>query len=713
MGETINYEITVTNDGNLTITDITVTDELTGNEGENAWTIDALAPGKSQTFEAKHEVTEADIRAGSVVNVATATGTSPDPDEPDVWVDPGEREDPTRMMEPSLFVEKTVLGKKDGYKLGETITYQITVINSGNVTMTDIVVEDPLTGLSRQIGTLKLGEISQTIETTYVVTEADILKGNINNEATASGMDTEGNRVDYTASQEVSTGEKNGRLAVSKVATTKPANGTAYALGETIKYQITVTNDGNLTITNVVVTDELTGDQWTVESLEPGASKTFETEYEVTQVDILAGSVVNVATATGTSPDPDEPDVPVDPGENEVPTGPKNGHLTVAKDTTSRPANGDTYVVGETIKYEITVINDGNLTITDIIVTDELTGDQWTIDSLSPDEMMTYNAEHIVTEADILAGSVINEATATGTSPDPETPDVPVTPGSTEDLTEERRTDIEIIKRETSSSQFYVEGVYWRGDIITYCLEVTNTGNIALIDVAVIDIMKTSYGGERLVDIVPGDGYTTDEYGDAFIDELAPGQTVSINASYIVTDWDISETEGKLINTALATGKAIDNNLDTPSDEASVESPIEYHTYGTVVIHKSNIDGLTDEPVITNGFVTYVGIFEDEYLTQLIDVKKIRFDNSSEGSIILENVETGTYYLAEVDENGYVIPSGEWNGGFFNPGYTLGTYNGDSSTLDMDHALELQVEESSVVECSIVNLWAIVPEEAY
>jgi uncharacterized repeat protein (TIGR01451 family) len=41
--------------------------------------------------------------------------------------------------------------------------------------------------------------------------------------------------------------------------------------------------------------------------------------------------------------------------------------------TTSTPANGAGYILGEEITYKITVTNDGNLTITDITLTDELT----------------------------------------------------------------------------------------------------------------------------------------------------------------------------------------------------------------------------------------------------------------------------------------------------------------------------------------------------
>ena len=316
------------NDGNLTIKDITVTDELT----EDEWTIESLAPGETKEFEAEYVVTEDDILAGEVVNEATGKGTSPDPDEPDVPVEPGIDPEPT---------------------------------------------DDP-----------------------------------------------------------------DGHITIEKVTTSEPENGKTYALGETITYKITVKNDGNLTITNIEVEDELTGDKWTIESLAPGKSEEFETSYVVTEEDVLAGTVLNVATGKGESPDPDEPEPPVIPGEDPEPTDSPNGHITIEKETTSTPANGKDYAFGETITYKITVKNDGNLTIKDIEVEDELTGDKWTIESLEPDETKEFETSYTVTEEDILAGSVRNEATGKGTSPDPDNPDVPVTPGI---VTEETEDPIELI----------------------------------------------------------------------------------------------------------------------------------------------------------------------------------------------------------------------------------------------------------------------------
>ena len=88
--------------------------------------------------------------------------------------------------------------------------------------------------------------------------------------------------------------------------------------GEDITYEITVLNDGNVTISDITVDDDLTGDKWTIESLAPNESKVFETKYTVTIEDQIAGEVLNVATATGIDPEGDDPEIV--PGEDPEPT---------------------------------------------------------------------------------------------------------------------------------------------------------------------------------------------------------------------------------------------------------------------------------------------------------------------------------------------------------------------------------------------------------
>ena len=265
LGEVINYKITATNDGNLTLTNVKVEDALTGNVGENAFTIDILAPGEAQTFDVRYVVTENDVLEGKVINNATGTATDPtDPDESKTPVTPGEKEDPIETPNPSLAVVKTS-DKTGVVKLGETITYTITVTNNGNVTINDIEVTDELTGNTGDnaftIDRLAVGETKQ-FTATYTVTEDDILEGTIVNRATAIGKDPRNAEVTGDGEVRVDTEEKDSHLTVSKETTSEPENGEKYALGETINYLITVTNDGNLTLTNVPGSRKICSSKW-------------------------------------------------------------------------------------------------------------------------------------------------------------------------------------------------------------------------------------------------------------------------------------------------------------------------------------------------------------------------------------------------------------------------------------------------------------------
>ena len=443
LGETINYEITVTNDGNLTLTNVTVEDELTGNTGRNAWTIDTFAPGETQTFETSYVVTEADVLAGRVVNNATGTATDPtNPDEPKTPVTPGEKEDPVEAPNPGLTVVKTS-DKTGQVKLGDEITYTITVTNNGNVTISGVKLNDSLTGDNWTLGDIKPGEIV-TRTTTYTVTEADILAGKIENHAIAAGKDPNGNDITDEGEKTVTTEESKPHITVTKETTSTPKNGETYALGEKITYKITAKNTGNLTLKDVVVSDELTGNTgdkaFKIDGeFKPGDEKTFETSYTVTEAD-LGKTVVNVATATGKTPDPDKPKPDVDPGKKEDPTDQKKPSMSIEKKVIDQK---EKYEIGDTVKYEITVTNTGNTTQNNILVEDQMSaagqavitkvdgangtidGAKVTLDTLAPGKAATITAEYTVVKAD-RGNKIINVAVAKGEGEIPKTPEVPV-----------------------------------------------------------------------------------------------------------------------------------------------------------------------------------------------------------------------------------------------------------------------------------------------
>ncbi len=90
---------------------------------------------------------------------------------------------------------------------------------------------------------------------------------------------------------------KNGTLDMTVV---DPAN--HVDVGDRIDYTIIVTNDGNVSLTNVTVSDSKASPlipQWpgTPGTLLPGQSVIFTGSYTLTQADIIAGRVDNTATA--------------------------------------------------------------------------------------------------------------------------------------------------------------------------------------------------------------------------------------------------------------------------------------------------------------------------------------------------------------------------------------------------------------------------------
>lgn len=442
LGETINYVITVENDGNLTLTNVKIEDALTGNAGENAWTIDTFVPGETQTFEASYVVTEADVIAGKVVNNATGEAENPDPKKEETPVTPGEKEDPVETPNPGLTVIKTS-DKTGEVKLGDKITYTITVTNNGNVTISGVKLEDSLTGDDWTLGNIKPGE-TVTKKTTYTVTEKDIIAGKVENHATATGKEPGGKDITGEGEKTVTTEESNPQITVTKETTSTPKNGKTYALGEKITYKITAKNTGNLTLTDVTVSDELTGNTgdkaFKIDgNFKPGEEATFEASYTVKESD-LGKTVVNEATAAGKITDPKNPEPGVTPGTTEDPVDQKNPAMTITKKVTDKK---EEYQIGDTVEYEITVKNTGNTTQNNVLVEDRMNaagsavitkvegakgtidGANVTLDTLAPGKEATITAEYTVVKED-RGNTITNAAVAKGEGETPVTPEVPV-----------------------------------------------------------------------------------------------------------------------------------------------------------------------------------------------------------------------------------------------------------------------------------------------
>ncbi|MBK1646990.1 hypothetical protein CKO25_20725, partial [Thiocapsa imhoffii] len=94
------------------------------------------------------------------------------------------------------------------------------------------------------------------------------------------------------------------------------ANPDPVVLGSELTYTVTATNSGNVTLTNVVVSDDLiTPDEITCASVAPGATCELVGTYTVTLADAIAAVVVNTASVDSDQTDPQttELSTPVQP----------------------------------------------------------------------------------------------------------------------------------------------------------------------------------------------------------------------------------------------------------------------------------------------------------------------------------------------------------------------------------------------------------------
>jgi hypothetical protein len=178
--------------------------------------------------------------------------------------------------------------------VGDNITYTYTISNSDNFTIENVSLVDDKLGTINLGGQTSLGAGENiTAPATYTVVEAD-LPGPIENMATVSGTDPDGNSVtaNVTASVDLTYAAS---LQLTKTADPSPA-----APHQTITYTYTITNNGNVTTDNISLQDDKLGAiSLTDTTLAPGESLTATATYTVTIAD-LPGPIVNTATATGT-----------------------------------------------------------------------------------------------------------------------------------------------------------------------------------------------------------------------------------------------------------------------------------------------------------------------------------------------------------------------------------------------------------------------------
>ena len=310
-------------------------------------------------------------------------------------------------------------------RAGEWVDWSFIITNSGENPLTSVDLVDHLAGVTDLVvqwpgaeGVLDAGQ-SAPATARYQLTQADVDAGFVRNTATATGLDPNGTPVDDPAEATVTLPE-GGSLMLQKSGS---LTGDAVVGGQ-IEWTFRVTNTGNVTLDAVDLDDELAGlgeivwGEWPGAefALEPGQSISASAPYALTQADLDAGCIENVASATALTPG----DRPVTSADDATVCVSPTSAISVVKRTNGEvydDAPGALLHVGDRVIWTYELTNTGATTLRDITLVDDQEGVIAAPDGfdgmLAPGESVTFSAEGRAS-----SGQYHNVAVVTGTTPD-------------------------------------------------------------------------------------------------------------------------------------------------------------------------------------------------------------------------------------------------------------------------------------------------------
>jgi len=295
-GDSLTVPATSTPSVSLVKSGVAVTDVPVGSV---SCPVTSLAPGVSTTCtaDAAYLTTQTQVDAGQVDNTATVVAnppTGPAVNALDSVTVPA-------ISSPGISLIKSAdvvsVAAED-----DPIAYSFEVTNTGNVTLSSVVVTDvPVGSISCPVTSLDPGASTTcTADAAYLTTQTQVDAGQVVNTATASGTPPIGSPVNASDSLTIPV-PSDAELTLTKSADVASVS----AEDDPIAYSFLVTNVGNVTLTSVAVTDVPVGSvTCPVATLAPGASTTCtaDADFLATQAQVDAGLVVNTASVSANPP---------------------------------------------------------------------------------------------------------------------------------------------------------------------------------------------------------------------------------------------------------------------------------------------------------------------------------------------------------------------------------------------------------------------------
>lgn len=290
--------------------------------------------------------------------------------------------------------------------------------------------------------------------------------------------------------------------------------------------------------------------------------------FAISAVSPAWATIDNTVTVTGSSPSGSNDVTTTDTVNVGVETASPALTVSHSADTAGPVSSGDV------ITYTYTVTNTGNQTLTAIAASDPfdagtsaslsaltLTGSPLTdngtlldssdaggdqvYDTLAPGDAVTWTASYTVTIQDVVAqvggdASIDNIASALGTAPSGVAGAITDSSTQVSLAIDAANASLSVAKSAGGATNVAV------GDTITYTYVITNDGNVPISGISLADVHNGSgtapapdADGATLTDNGTAGDSTNTTLADNAWDTLAPGDVLTVSASYVVTQSDV------------------------------------------------------------------------------------------------------------------------------------------------------------------------------
>ena len=503
-----------------------------------------------------------------------------------------------------LALEKTV-ATPGPFSPGSIVTFNLEVTNQGGATAQDIVIHDFIpTGLNYlgydwdvQNGVARYDAISSlapgastTVQITFVI-GANFQGASITNAAeiwSAAGDpdDTDstlGNGSTQEDDDDTATIAVQQQTQVFDLSLTKEVDFNVtpapFAPGDPVTFKITITNEGNVTATNVQVADYvppglLMADfNWIpfgniailgtpIPSIEPGESESVSIDFFISDGFII-GQIENFAeiysafNSMGLDDLDSYPGNGISNGEDdedvaylEVEGSPNRFDLALEKAVNTSVTPGPFYAGGD-VTFTLSITNEGTVTANLVQIGDNvpnglsLNDDEWTlvqggavlntpISDIEPGETVDVDITFTI-DSDFSGTSIVNYAEIVGATNTFNLPDDDSTPNNgivAEDDLDNAQINIQQSFDLAFSKTVATPGPYEPGDYITYNLTVYNQGTITATNVVLYDYYPYQYMNLADNDWGPVSGNILQLLDP--INSLAPGESTVVPITFVI-----------------------------------------------------------------------------------------------------------------------------------------------------------------------------------